>query len=104
MAAGLWLSELLLRPLAFASVGLRELVVNIPGGLRFKMNRPSLDELLPKVDSRYTLVVTAAKRARQITDGAPRAVATRSGKPVTIALYEILHGKVVYQRPEKGSS
>lgn len=67
------------------------------------MNRPSLDELLPKVDSRYTLVVTAAKRARQITDGSPPAVATRSDKSVTIALYEILHGKVVAKRPGRGS-
>ncbi len=65
------------------------------------MNRPSLDELLPKVDSRYTLVVTAAKRARQITDGSAPAVATRSDKPVTIALYEILHGKVVGKKPGK---
>lgn len=68
------------------------------------MNRPSLDELLPQVDSRYTLVVTAAKRARQITEGAPPAVSTSSQKPVTIALYEILHGKVTCQRPEKGSA
>lgn len=74
------------------------------GGLRVEMNRPSLDELLPKVDSRYTLVVTAAKRARQITDGSPPAVATRSDKPVTIALYEILHDKVIGKRPEKGFS
>ena len=73
------------------------------GGLRVEMNRPSLDELLPKVDSRYTLVVTAARRARQITDGSPPAVATRSDKPVTIALYEILHGKVVAKRPGRGS-
>ena len=27
---------------------------------------PSMDQLLPKVDSKYTLVVLAAKRARQI--------------------------------------
>ena len=36
-----------------------------------KMNivTPSLDELMPKVDSRYTLVTLAAKRARDIVDG-----------------------------------
>ena len=30
---------------------------------------PSLDQVLPKVDSRYTLVSLAAKRARDIMDG-----------------------------------
>ena len=34
---------------------------------RFIMDivHPSMDQLLPKVDSKYTLVVLAAKRARQ---------------------------------------
>ena len=47
------------------------------------MNTPSLEDLLAKVDSRYSLVVTAAKRARQIIiesdpskDGAIGAVST----------------------------
>ena len=33
---------------------------------------PSMDQLLPKVDSKYTLVVLAAKRARQRTCSAPQ--------------------------------
>ncbi|MEG6615233.1 DNA-directed RNA polymerase subunit omega [Peptococcaceae bacterium 1198_IL3148] len=32
------------------------------------MNRIPLDELLEKVDSRYSLVIAAAKRARQLID------------------------------------
>jgi len=34
------------------------------------MIEPSINSLLEKVDSRYTLVVATAKRARQLTDGA----------------------------------
>lgn len=65
------------------------------------MNRPSLDELLPKIGSRYSLVVTAAKRARQIAEGSKPAVSVSSRKPVTVALYEILNDKVVCERPER---
>jgi DNA-directed RNA polymerase subunit omega len=32
------------------------------------MNRIALDVLLEKVESRYSLVIAAAKRARQLTD------------------------------------
>ncbi|HET7558721.1 MAG TPA: DNA-directed RNA polymerase subunit omega, partial [Limnochordia bacterium] len=45
------------------------------------MNQPGLDELRERVDSRYTLVVSAAKRARQILEGAPRYVSVESKKP-----------------------
>ncbi|HOB91271.1 MAG: DNA-directed RNA polymerase subunit omega [Bacillota bacterium] len=68
------------------------------------MDRPSLDELLPKIGSRYSLVVTAAKRARQIVDGAEPAVSVNSQKPVTIALYEILNDKVTCVEPEKSGA
>ena len=32
------------------------------------MNQPGLDVLMKSVDSKYTLVVVAAKRARQLTE------------------------------------
>ena len=35
------------------------------------MVNPSTDELLTKVDSRYGMVVLAAKRARQLLEGDP---------------------------------
>ena len=31
--------------------------------------KPTLESLMTKVDSKYTLVTLAAKRARQLTDG-----------------------------------
>ena len=66
------------------------------------MIRPSLDVLMKKVDSRYTLVVTAAKRARLLMDGAAKLGDSQSEKPVTIALEEIAEGRVRYERMKEG--
>jgi DNA-directed RNA polymerase subunit omega len=51
--------------------------------------KPSLDELTRRVDSKYALVVAAAKRARALMAGDLPLVETRASKPVTIALEEI---------------
>lgn len=59
---------------------------------------PSINLLMEKVDSRYTLVVTAAKRARMLAQGAPKLVDMDSDKFVTIAVNEIAEGKVFYDR------
>ncbi|NPV71673.1 MAG: DNA-directed RNA polymerase subunit omega [Firmicutes bacterium] len=59
---------------------------------------PSLDTLMRMVDSKYTLVVTAAKRAREITEGKTYIEDIGSVKPVTIALHEIAEGRVTYER------
>ena len=60
---------------------------------------PSLDQVLPKVDSRYTLVSLAAKRARDIMDGSHVVTAERtSTRDVTNALEEIYEGKITYKR------
>ena len=47
------------------------------------MINPSLDILVTKVDSKYTLVVLAAKRARELMDGATLTVKSKSNKKVT---------------------
>jgi len=62
------------------------------------MIQPSLDELMKKVDSRYTLVVVAAKRARTLTDRDSTKVEYTVSKPVTTALMEIAENKVGYKR------
>ncbi|KHM52474.1 DNA-directed RNA polymerase subunit omega [Anaerovibrio lipolyticus DSM 3074] len=60
---------------------------------------PSLDQVLPKVDSRYTLVSLAAKRARDIMDGSHAVTAERTSiRDVTNALEEIYEGKITYKR------
>lgn len=66
------------------------------------MIEPSISELLEKVDSRYTLVVAAAKRAREITDGANILVSCNSDKPVTIAINEINENRISYVRVKNG--
>jgi DNA-directed RNA polymerase subunit omega len=63
---------------------------------------PSIDQLLSKVDSKYTLVITAAKRGRQIRDGSKPAVNCNSRKEVTIALHEIAEGMIEYERFRDG--
>lgn len=63
---------------------------------------PGISSLLTKVDSRYTLVVAAAKRARQITEGAHKLTHCESEKPVTIAINEIDEEKITYIRTKSG--
>ncbi|MDW7650227.1 MAG: DNA-directed RNA polymerase subunit omega [Bacillota bacterium] len=59
---------------------------------------PSIDTLMTKVDSKYTLVIAAAKRARMLNENSPRLVETDSLKDVSIALEEIATGKIGYER------
>ena len=66
------------------------------------MIHPSLDTLVTKVDSKYTLVTLAAKRAREIMSGELPLVESKSNKPVTIALEEITQNKITYQRTKTG--
>jgi DNA-directed RNA polymerase subunit omega len=57
---------------------------------------PSIDELMSKADSKYTLVIVAAKRARQLLDGATTNLEQpKSFKNVGVALEEIAAGQLV---------
>ena len=78
---------------------------------RASLMHPELEQLIEKVDSKFTLVSLAAKRARQINsyfnqlgEGlgtiVPPQVTSFSRKPLTISLEEIEAGKIVYERPE----
>jgi len=60
---------------------------------------PSVDKLLKRVDSKYTLVIAAAKRARELAQN-PKGVVS---KPVTVALQEIDQGIITYQRSHQGA-
>ena len=65
--------------------------------VEMSMVNPSTDTLMSKVDSRYGLVVLAARRARQLLDGEElKATQARSTKDVTNALEEIAEGKISY--------
>jgi DNA-directed RNA polymerase subunit omega len=66
------------------------------------MIEPPIGSLLEKVDSRYTLVILAGKRARQLVDGAHKLTRCTSDKPVTIAINEICENKITYVRTRSG--
>ncbi|NLM72629.1 MAG: DNA-directed RNA polymerase subunit omega [Clostridiaceae bacterium] len=68
------------------------------------MINPPISSLLDKVDSRYTLAILAARRARMLTNGEPRLIEIDSDKDVTIAMHEIKEGKVSYRRIERKSA
>ena len=76
------------------------------------MIHPRIDELMENVDTRYALVIVAAKRARQINnyhhqlgegtfdDFPPPLVESRSKNYLTMALEEIQEGKIKYAYPK----
>ena len=73
------------------------------------MIEPRIDDLLKHVDSRYALVIVAAKRARQtnsyhhqigegfgLDEAPPPLIQSRSKNFLTMALEEIADGKITY--------
>ena len=59
---------------------------------------PNILELLQHSDSRYTLVVEASKRARQLVDGAQPLIDPKDMKPLKIAVEEVNRGLLTYDR------
>ncbi|MHC1721280.1 MAG: DNA-directed RNA polymerase subunit omega [Clostridiaceae bacterium] len=72
------------------------------------MINPSIVELLGVVNSRYTLVTMASKRARQLTEGKETLLdedtlkEINTTKPVTIAIHEIMNGLLTYETVKEG--
>lgn len=65
---------------------------------------PSINDLRKKVDSRYSLVILAAKRARDIVDGKPPLTdEAKCDRPVSIAAWEIEEDQIFYKRDESAS-
>ena len=58
---------------------------------------PSINKIRTKVDSRYTLVILAAKRARDIIEGMPKLTEADFEKPVSIAANEIAEDLITYR-------
>ena len=59
---------------------------------------PSINEIRTKADSRYTLVILAAKRARDIIEGKPTLTEEDTERPVSIAAHEIVEDLITYRR------
>ncbi len=66
------------------------------------MIKPPLEALLGRVENKYALVIVAAKRARQLKEGALPMVEVDSANPVTVALEEIAAGKIRFELPKIG--
>ena len=58
---------------------------------------PSINKIRTKVDSRYTLVILAAKRARDIIEGMPKLTEADVEKAVSIAANEIAEDLITYR-------
>lgn len=66
------------------------------------MKQPSLDTLMSKVDSKYTLVIVVAKRARTIMEDGRHEDLAKGVKPVSISLEEISQSDIHYNcHPEE---
>jgi DNA-directed RNA polymerase subunit omega len=76
---------------------------------RASLMDPRIEQLLDKVDSKFTLVTLSAMRAREINDYynqlgeglgriVPPQVTSVSRKPLSIALEEVAVGKIEYER------
>lgn len=61
---------------------------------------PAIDVLKTKVDSKYTLAIMAAKRARDLIDGKPQLTLAENTKPISIATAEIADDLISYDRTE----
>lgn len=63
---------------------------------------PSIDKLVGLVDSKYSLVVAASKRARVLQEQTPVQAGTSTTKNVSRALWEIFQGDIKYVRTKDG--
>ena len=63
--------------------------------------QPTIVELSEKVDCRYTLVVEASKRGRQIVGGSQPLIDNAGMKPLKTAVEEINRGMIAYERPNE---
>src|SRR6202163_1193641 len=84
---------------------------------RASLMDPRIEQLMSKVDSKFTLVTLSSMRAREINDYynqlgeglgriVPPQVTSVSRKPLSIAMEEVAASKIVYERieePEEGA-
>jgi DNA-directed RNA polymerase subunit omega len=76
---------------------------------RASLMEPRIEQLMAKVDSKFTLVTLSSMRAREINDYynqlgeglgriVPPQVTSVSRKPLSIAMEEVAANKIVYER------
>jgi DNA-directed RNA polymerase subunit omega len=62
------------------------------------MARITIEDCLDNIDNRFKLVLTATKRARQISHGAESLLPEENDKPTVLALREIAAGLIDEER------
>jgi DNA-directed RNA polymerase subunit omega len=73
----------------------------IIGGVELVIE-PPMESLMEKVDSKYSLVVATAKRARQLVNDANKLEKSETNNPVVVAINEINDNKITYVRTKSG--
>ncbi|NLJ56717.1 MAG: DNA-directed RNA polymerase subunit omega [Firmicutes bacterium] len=63
---------------------------------------PSIDQMLEKVDSRYSLVIMTAKRARNFRENLVNKEDSGNINEVTAALEDIAAGRITFERTKNG--
>ena len=66
------------------------------------LNKPPLNQLMSYVDSKYTLVIVASKRARATIENEADMLHNNKINPVSMALEEVSLGKIVWNRTKDG--
>ena len=64
------------------------------------MSFPPLEQSLEQISNRYLLVVLSAKRSRQLNRGSPAQVESKRKKWTSVALEEVIGGKIRAKRAE----
>lgn len=64
------------------------------------LNKPNINELMEHVDSKYALVILAAKRARYMIDSNPDLADDETFNPVSAALDEVVSGALHWTQPQ----
>lgn len=61
------------------------------------MARITVEDCLTNIDNQFDLVLLAAKRSRQLANGAEPRIEWENDKPTVVALREIAEGKVTLE-------
>lgn len=64
--------------------------------------KPSIGELLDKIDCRYTLVTVVSRRARQIANGSMPLTKFEAESKVSVAAHEVAEGKLYIEEETEG--
>ena len=65
------------------------------------MPKAPIEDLLKQCPSIYKLMLVAARRAKELTEGSPSLVHSDTRKVTTIALQEIMQGRIRFEHKDE---